>query len=155
MAKIELNGLTGQILLNEVPVIDLVEFNQTKSSLYKGDLPYGANLNDLNESGTFHQLQDASAASGSNYPVAKQGILVVHANTNGTFQLYQTDELYFRSKISGLWSSWNKVAHEGNISDLIEDVDFKTINGQPITGTGDIQTVSFEQVMAASLYFRF
>ena len=109
MAKIELNGLTGQILLNEEPVIDLTNFKENKSMLYKGSMQYGTDLNDLSGAGIYHQLTDANAATGFNFPEAKAGVLLVTNDNDLVYQTYYVsgvNTMYFRSRSSSVWTSW-------------------------------------------------
>ncbi len=77
-------------------------------------------LNDYTTPGFYHQLSNANAEDGTNYPVAKAGALSVWKNA-GFSQLYvtyhpTTPEYYFRSFYGDTWSAWNRIFHSGNVS---------------------------------------
>ena len=89
-------------------------------------------LNTFVTPGFYYQAANAQAASGTNYPVALAGSLLVQTAA-GVTQLYQTylqttPELYFRSYYSGSasWSTWQKVLTSTNY----------TAHAPTLTGTG-------------------
>ena len=89
-------------------------------------------LNTVVTPGFYYQGANAQAASGTNYPIAVAGSLLVQTAA-GVTQLYQTylqttPELYFRSYYSGSasWSTWQKVLTSTNY----------TAHAPTLTGTG-------------------
>lgn len=101
----------------------------------------GTDLNDYNSPGFYYQSTDADAASGSNYPEAKAGSLLIFTGASGTTvnQIYipyagaSADEsqqnFWFRGLYNGTWDVWKKMAHSANL---------KKINGASLFGTGNI-----------------
>lgn len=82
-----------------------------------GSIPASTNLNSYTQTGMYYQQADASAASGTNYPVARAGVLSVwNSNNNGLFiyQHYHTqgsfNTLYIRTYYNSVWSAWKEVS---------------------------------------------
>ncbi len=76
------------------------------------DIGSGIDLNTITADGYYHQNSNASAAAGTNYPVDYAGMLTV--KTNGdmvyqTYQVYNSGEIWTRSKYNSIWYSWRKV----------------------------------------------
>ncbi len=80
----------------------------------------GVDLNTVTTPGFYVQPLDAQAASGTNYPVALAGALVVLRNA-GVTQIYCTygdsSRMFFRSYYSFLnqWYPWREFYHSGNM----------------------------------------
>lgn len=86
------------------------------------ELAGGVNLNTIQTPGFYVQSQDAEAASGTNYPIASAGALVVLKNASGVSQLYYTygsasvaPRAFFRALYNGSWSTWRESYHSGNL----------------------------------------
>ena len=76
-----------------------------------------ANLNTYTTDGYFHQNSNASAAAGTNYPVALAGMLSVQADGSMVYQKYQTysgDGTWQRTKYVNTWYAWDKILDTGN-----------------------------------------
>ena len=80
----------------------------------------GENLNNRIATGMYHQGSNAMAGSGSNYPIAQAGMLVVHASTYiyQTYQTYEGSAFFFRARYGTTWYPWKKLFHSGNVSEL-------------------------------------
>ncbi|MEX2964635.1 pyocin knob domain-containing S74 family peptidase, partial [Microbulbifer sp. TYP-18] len=79
------------------------------------------NLNNYQTPGFYYQTANANATSGSNYPTAKAGSLVVQAAAGVTQQYYtynflssDAPDFYFRGYYNSSWSAWRKVLHSGS-----------------------------------------
>ncbi|MEX2964608.1 pyocin knob domain-containing S74 family peptidase [Microbulbifer sp. TYP-18] len=79
------------------------------------------NLNNYQTPGFYYQTANANASSGSNYPTAKAGSLVVQAAAGVTQQYYtynflssDAPDFYFRGYYNSNWSAWRKVLHSGS-----------------------------------------
>ena len=82
------------------------------------ELPGAQDLNTYQTAGFYYQTTNADAASGSNYPEALAGSLLVQ-NSAGVTQQYFTyndgsPEFWFRAFYSAAWSAWRKVWHNLN-----------------------------------------
>ena len=82
----------------------------------------GVDLDTIQTPGFYLQPWDAQAASGTNYPAALAGALVVLRNAGGVSQLYYTygsasvaPRAFFRALYSGSWSTWREFYHSGNL----------------------------------------
>lgn len=91
------------------------------------ELAGGVDLNTIQTPGFYVQSHSAEAASGTNYPVATAGALVVLKNASGVSQLYYTygsasdaPRAFFRAVYSGSWSPWREVYHSGNLGDAFK-----------------------------------
>ena len=85
--------------------------------MHKGaDIPGSANLNDYIAIGFYHQNSNANAASGSNYPVSRAGMLTVTADgvmVYQTYHEYDGTDYYIRSRYNGTWYGWRTLYHSG------------------------------------------
>ena len=85
------------------------------------EIPGSTNLNDYRATGFYAQNANADAASGSNYPVDKAGILQVinddYGNGLHTTQLYSeynSTRYYIRTYYSGSWQAWRDLSQDTN-----------------------------------------
>lgn len=82
-------------------------------------IPTGADLDDYDAQGVYHQDANAWAAAGSNYPEDVAGLLEVFENVSGGFvyQRYSTYQasahVWHRTRYVGTWSAWQRVVAEG------------------------------------------
>ena len=125
------------------------------------DLGAAQNLNDYQTAGFYHQTSNANAGTGSNYPVAQAGSLVVQ-NAAGVTQQYYTyndgsPEFYFRAFYNTSWSGWLKVWHSGN-DGAGSGLDADTLDGTHLSGlalashthsTSDITSGTFADARVA------
>jgi hypothetical protein len=82
-------------------------------------IPAAADLNTYVVQGIYHQSSDAQAAGGTNYPIARAGLLEVYqSGTDGTgsgftYQRYTAYQsfygIYTRAKYSTTWGAWEEV----------------------------------------------
>lgn len=80
-------------------------------------IPAAANLNTYTTQGLYHQGSDAQASGGTNYPVARAGLLEVFqsgADGSGfTYQRYTVYQafhaVYTRAKYTTTWSAWQQI----------------------------------------------
>lgn len=75
----------------------------------KGTIPGSVDLNDYRTTGIYHQNANADATSGTNYPANSAGMLTVYessAMTYQTYQIYNTGDVYTRSRYNTSWSAW-------------------------------------------------
>lgn len=79
-------------------------------------IPSGANLDDYTTTGLFLQRVDAYAAAGTNYPVARAGMLEVQNGNNNEmiFQRYTTwggggTQFWKRMAYMGTWYAWERL----------------------------------------------
>jgi hypothetical protein len=85
------------------------------------DLGAGVDLNALTDSGWYHQNNNASATLALHYPAALGGKLEVF--TDGlmiyqTYQIYNSGELYVRTKYDTTWNPWRKQFDSTNLTSL-------------------------------------
>lgn len=118
------------------------------------EMPGGADLNSYTTPGFYYQTANADAASGTNYPVASAGSMVV-MNSAGLTQQYWTygngstpPRAFFRAFYSGSWSAWREVFHSGNIATAsVASAGVLTtpraINGTNFDGSAAITTASW------------
>lgn len=73
-------------------------------------IPASADLNTYMTTGLYGQSQNAQAANGSNYPVAKAGSLLVQnggsAITTQQYMEYDTGNMWTRSRYNSSWTAW-------------------------------------------------
>jgi hypothetical protein len=82
-----------------------------------GEIGGSVNLNSYQTTGYYKQSTNADAQTGTNYPNAVAGILLVINAGNIIYQQYQEydgTDLHFRSSYNGSWFSWKKVIHTSN-----------------------------------------
>ena len=75
------------------------------------DLGASENLNDITQTGRYHQSSNAGASLALNYPEAKAGLLVVY-NDGYVYQEYHTytnTGVYRRTKYGSTWCKWIKL----------------------------------------------
>ncbi|WP_136468750.1 pyocin knob domain-containing S74 family peptidase [Flagellimonas onchidii] len=93
--------------------------------LSASELPGGQDLNTYQTAGFYYQSANADAASGSNYPEAKAGSLVVQKSAGVTQQYYTyndgSPEVFFRGYYNGAWSSWIRLARTNDWLDQFLD----------------------------------
>ena len=96
------------------------------------ELPDSANLNNYITPNLYHNSQNASIATGSNYPSGTAGMLEVSRNANSTM-IYQvwteyssSGSQYYRTRYNGTWYAWKEVANEKNVNRLV-NADLPTI----------------------------
>ena len=70
------------------------------------------NLNDYTTPGFYYQSANASAASGSNYPIAEAGTLIVtrDAGTTQMYYHYNGSGVYYRTFYNSTWTAWKNIA---------------------------------------------
>lgn len=76
-------------------------------------IPNNANLNTYDLPGDYHQPANASAATGTNYPIANAGMLSVHATSNMVYQRYRhyaSSREWTRTRNDNVWQPWKEVA---------------------------------------------
>lgn len=106
-------GRTGAVTLGTADVSGLdAALDRKFEDYYKtqGTIPGGVDLNTYTTPGIYHQSASANAASGSNYPIAAAGMLVVYAASvmvYQTYQRYNTGARWHRSYYNGVWSVWH------------------------------------------------
>ncbi|PWY53687.1 hypothetical protein DK459_00770, partial [Achromobacter sp. RW408] len=82
---------------------------------FSGLLPNGANLNTYTKSGLWLQLSAAGAGTGSNYPAALAGFLVVYASNDPLVghaaQTFMSLDggIWTRARSADIWSTWSRV----------------------------------------------
>ena len=84
------------------------------NNIVKGvELGNAVNLNTLTTTGMYFQSSDAEAAAGTNYPMAKGGMLEVISNANSSIivQKYhaqdaQSKQYYVRTFAAAAWTAW-------------------------------------------------
>ena len=107
-----------------------------RANVYPLQAALGASidLNTITNTGIHHQASDASASTGTNYPLPRAGKLDVYTSGVLTYQVYTTyynsSEQYFRVKDGATWSAWKKVTVE---TDLANSVNFS--GGVPADNT--------------------
>ena len=107
----------------------------------KGSLGGGVNLNNIRDTGIYHQPANANAGSGVNYPEAVAGMLTVYSSSVMTYQTYQrynAPERWHRSFYNGAWSGWALEwnSHTFNPDTKANDSDVVKLSGaQYVTGT--------------------
>lgn len=87
----------------------------------------GVDLNTIKTPGFYLQPSDAQAASGTNYPIAQAGSLVVLRSADLT-QLYYSygggaaPRAFFRTFYGAInvWSPWREFYHSGNLDDAFK-----------------------------------
>ncbi|MBX0328676.1 pyocin knob domain-containing S74 family peptidase [Oscillochloris sp. ZM17-4] len=94
-------------------------------------------LNSYQTAGFYYQNSNANAGSGSNYPQAYAGSLLVQKSA-GVTQLYATyytaaPELWFRTYYAGSWTAWRRVLTSVNYSSYAP-----SLTGGGASGTWDI-----------------
>jgi hypothetical protein len=80
-------------------------------------IPAAADLNTYTTQGIYHQGSDAQASGGTNYPIARAGLLeVFQSGTDGsgfTYQRYTVYQsfyaIYTRAKYTTTWGAWEEV----------------------------------------------
>ena len=98
------------------------------------------NLNTLTTQGIYHQSSNANAASGTNYPMPRAGLLEVYKYATGTmvYQRYTTYDgysgVFHREWYSTSWSPWREF-------DIVEDVSVYASMGS-VTANAYIPIVS-------------
>lgn len=78
----------------------------------------GADLNTYQTPGIYYQTANANAASGTNYPSASAGSLIVTlaAGVVQKYHLYASGETYIRGFYNGSWSAWKLVLNSANFN---------------------------------------
>lgn len=98
--------------------------NGEKPMQFVRDLGANENLNNITETGYYHQNANANTSTSLNYPVARAGILTV-IKRNMIYQTYQTyngGEFYYRNYYSSSWNEWKRVANfVSTTSDNVEN----------------------------------
>lgn len=76
------------------------------------------NLNNYTTPGFYFQNSNANASSGSNYPIAHAGTLIVtkDAGTTQMYYHYNGSGVYYRTLYGSTWTPWRTLWHSGNIS---------------------------------------
>ncbi|WP_416326144.1 pyocin knob domain-containing protein [[Eubacterium] hominis] len=80
----------------------------------RGSIPASANLNNYTTTGFYHQAANANAQSGSNYPIAQAGLLLVY-NYGYVYQMYYHYYGYgawYRTCYDGTWTPWRSIHSE-------------------------------------------
>jgi hypothetical protein len=83
------------------------------------DIPSGVDLNTYTITGWYHQNTNAGASAGTNYPVGLAGLLEVYTDGSMTYQrytLYNSGQIYTRSKYISTWYAWRLEVDTVNIS---------------------------------------
>ncbi len=88
--------------------------NPNRTLTQKADIGSGVNLNSMTITGLYHQNSNASASSGSNYPVDLAWMLQVVEDGNMVYQTYHVygnnNEIHSRWRYNGTWSPWNNLS---------------------------------------------
>lgn len=112
-------------------------FKEDNVLFYKGQIPYGSNLNDYLSTGLYHQSLNVQAASGTNYPAPYAGMLEV-LNIPGfayqTYRVYKESEaIYSRTFYNGSWSAWKQIRTSADDSTLIQQL---SLSGNDLSISG-------------------
>lgn len=77
-------------------------------------------LNDVDESGWYHQNTTANATTARNYPSTNAGLLRVFTDGVMTYQyysVYNTNETFCRARFNGAWGVWRRQWDSVNLTD--------------------------------------
>lgn len=113
------------------------------------DIPTAVDLDTYTTSGWYHQNTNTGANTGSNYPVAKAGMLEVFSDGAMIYQRYQTydsvGDFFYRSSYNAVFGPWKKSLNSDNITAAdIPNLDWSKITtGKPTTLAGYGITDSF------------
>lgn len=86
-------------------------------------IPAAADLNDYIAPDDYHQSMNASAASGSNYPVALAGLLEVRTGATMVYQrytTYSTSRVFVRGRYGSTWAAWRELADTSRATPSID-----------------------------------
>lgn len=132
---------------------------------HSGLIGASANLDTYNTIGIYHQNTNANAASGTNYPIALAGRLVVYTMGSMCYQeytAYHMNSTYRRGWYSNSWSPWYEILDTRN-TDLstkanVTSPTFTTsaaIAGGALATTAGANTTTFETRMTTTNIHRF
>lgn len=124
-------GSSGLGTLNPDSVAGFLQaLSDEKIDINPTSIPSGANLNTYRSSGFYAQGSNATAATGSNYPLvppvigqAYAGLLRVINDGSNVYQEYQvagipTNPVYWRADFGALgWTQWQTFSAEGHVHD--------------------------------------
>lgn len=126
--------------------LQYAEYKFLANSIF-AEMSTDEDLNDYNAYGTYGCSTDAVAKTIKNIPTPHAFIMWVFAGT-GTgyptqlFFTYVASTFFVRNYIEGNWHAWQQIASMSDITSAINGQSFKTINGNSITGTGNISIES-------------
>ena len=86
--------------------------NIAETCINRGTIPGNADLNGYKATGFYHQPSNANAATGSHYPIAEAGLLLVYnaGYVYQTYYHYYGNGVWTRTLYNGTWSGWVKTA---------------------------------------------
>lgn len=141
MAKILINGFDGKLYVDDVARLDLLNFNDEKSLLYRGVLDSGVDLDDIVTTGIYHQTTNEGAESGVHYPADYAGVLTVVNEASLTYQKYHVngvaEAIFFRSTDGSGWNAWSRILKDGDVNQ-IDDTTVSTTKAYSSSKTGTV-----------------
>ncbi len=95
------------------------DLNPNQAMVHRGSLGGGVDLNTLTITGWYYQNMNTNAASGSNYPVNRAGVLEVYETGGMTYQTYteySSSTKWTRSRYQSTWYPWAKIWDSGSFN---------------------------------------
>lgn len=122
-----------------------------------------ADLNQYTTTGIYYQLSNTDANTGKNYPTPHAGYLeVISISSTFVYQYYkkyQSNEYYIRTKYNGVWSEWERLLKDSDISvinaELDDKISYEHDNTRPINEISVNNQISIRTTDNFNSYLKF